>query len=120
MCSKSEVILIILGLPYEDFIFPLMFDSALNWSGGIFFKSETENYYGEIFNEAANVSSTVSQTCIHAILVCMNNQGQSIKLGTYYTSDCQVVHYLAVFTLTFYVLKKVQSKVCTKDLYQVS
>ena len=85
LCSKSEVILIILGLPYEDFKFPLMFDSALNWSGGIFFKSETENYYGEIFNEAANVSSTVSQTCIHAILVCMNNQGQSIKLGTYYT-----------------------------------
>ena len=59
-----------------------MFDSALDWSGGIFFKSETENYYGEIFNEAANVSSTVPQTFIHAIRVCMNNQGQSIKSST--------------------------------------
>lgn len=62
-----------------------MFDSAIDWSGGIFCKSETENYYGEIFNEPANVSSTVSQTFIHAIR--MNNQGgahqgQSIKSST--------------------------------------
>ena len=90
-----------------------MFDSALECSEGIFFKSETENYYGEIFNEPAKVSSTVSQTCIHAILICMNNQGQSIKSSTYSLKlgdielfgqrkiihYCQVVHYL-LFTIT--------------------
>ena len=125
LCSKSEFILIVLGLPYVGFKLPLMFDSALNCSEGIFFKSETENYYGEIFNEPANVSSTVSQTCIHAILVCMNNQGQSIKSSLKHSAIelfsqrkilhyCQVVRYLAVFTLTLHVLKKIQFNIIVK------